>query len=87
MAARYHKEVMVVEVGGQVSEAARTGAMLGAVLRKVRAVPENKGLGVVYWEPEGAQSWSGYPLSAWRNDGRPSEALDAFSEAPAATIR
>ena len=87
MAARYQKEVMVVEVGGQEDEAARAGAMLGAVLRKVRAVPENKGLGVIYWEPEGAQSWSKYPLSAWRKDGRPSEALDAFSETSVATVR
>ena len=81
MAARYDKEVMIVEVGAPETEAVKARAMLAAVLRKVRAVPGNKGLGVVYWEPEGAQSWSKYPLSAWRPDGRPSEALDAFLEA------
>ena len=85
MAARYGKDVMVVEVGAPETEAVKAREMLGAVLQKVRAVPEHKGLGVVYWEPEGARNWSGYPLSAWRADGRPSEALDAFLETAAPT--
>ena len=86
MAARYDKDVMVVEVGAPATEAVKARAMLGAVLRKVRAVPGNRGLGAVYWEPEGAQSWSAYPLSAWRADGRPGDALDAFLEAPMPTL-
>jgi arabinogalactan endo-1,4-beta-galactosidase len=65
MAARYGKEVMVVEVGGEDSRPQNTYDMLVAVQRKVKAVPGNKGLGVIYWEPLGAQSWSKYPLSAW----------------------
>ena len=52
--------------------------MLIAVQKKVKAVPGNKGLGVVYWEPEGAKSWSGYSLSAWGTDGKPTIAMDAF---------
>ena len=54
--------------------------MIVAVIKAVKAVPNNKGLGVIYWEPEGAKSWSGYQLSAWRADGKPSKALDAFKE-------
>ena len=54
--------------------------MLVAVIKAVKAVPNNKGLGVIYWEPQGAKSWSGYQLSAWRADGKPSMALDAFKE-------
>ncbi len=52
--------------------------MLVAVQKKVKDVPGKKGLGVLYWEPEGAKSWSGYGLSAWGSDGKPTKALDAF---------
>ncbi|NYE61218.1 arabinogalactan endo-1,4-beta-galactosidase [Duganella sp. 1224] len=78
MAARYGKEVMVVEVGGEDSRPQNTYDMLVAVQRKVRAVPDHKGLGVIYWEPQGARSWSHYELSAWGADGRPTKALEAF---------
>lgn len=75
---RYNKEVMVCEVGGEYSEAENTYDMLKAVLEKVRAVPEGKGLGVFYWEPQGATSWSNYRLCAWGDDGSPTKAMDAF---------
>ena len=78
MVSRYGKEVMVVEVGGEDSKAQNTYDMLIAVQQKMKAVPGNKGLGVMYWEPEGAKSWSGYSLSAWGADGRPTKAMDAF---------
>ncbi|MDQ6815156.1 MAG: arabinogalactan endo-1,4-beta-galactosidase [Bacteroidota bacterium] len=78
MAARYGKEVMVVEVGGEDFKAQNTYDMLLAVQQKVKEVPGKKGLGVVYWEPEGAKSWSGYGLSAWGSDGKPTKALEAF---------
>lgn len=77
------KEVVVAEVGGVDTEVQDTYAMLVAVQQAVRAVPGGKGLGVFYWEPEGARSWSRYELSAWGADGRPTAALDAF-RAPAA---
>jgi len=75
---RYHKEVMVVEVGGVDSLVQNTYEMLAAVMKTVKAVPGQKGLGVIYWEPEGAASWSRYPLSCWRPDGKPTSALNAF---------
>lgn len=80
MVARYGKEVMVVEVGGEDVKVQNTYDMLVAVLKKVKEVPENKGMGVFYWEPQGARSWSRYALSAWGNDGRPTKAMDAFLE-------
>ena len=80
MAARYGKEVMVVEVGGESAKPQNTYDMLVAVQKKVRAVPNGKGLGVIYWEPEGERSWSGYPLSCWAADGRPTMALTAFKD-------
>lgn len=78
MASRYGKEVMVVEVGGEDDKVQNTYDMLVAVQNKVKEVPNHKGLGVIYWEPEGARSWSHYALSAWGNDGRPTKVLDAF---------
>lgn len=78
MVDRYGKEVMVVEVGGEDIKAQNTYDMLIAVQKKVKAVPSHKGLGVFYWEPEGARSWSHYGLSAWGYDGKPTKALDAF---------
>jgi arabinogalactan endo-1,4-beta-galactosidase len=79
MVSRYDKEVMIVEVGGEDSQIQDTQNMLTAVIKAVKSVPNNKGLGVIYWEPQGARIWSGgYPLSAWQSNGKPSPALDAF---------
>ena len=78
MANRYGKEVMVVEVGGEDDKVQNTYDMLKAVIAKVKEVPSNKGLGVFYWEPQGARSWSHYPLSAWGDDGKPTKVLEAF---------
>ena len=78
MVIRYNKEVMVVEVGGEDTKEQETKDMLTAVIKAVKNVPNNKGLGVIYWEPQGEKSWSGYQLNAWQSDGKPSPALDAF---------
>ena len=80
MASRYDKEVMVVEVGGEYDKVQNTHEMLSATIKAVEAVPNNKGLGVIYWEPQGEKSWSGYSLSAWQSNGKPSMALDAFKK-------
>lgn len=79
MAARYGKGVMVVEVGGPDNQAQDTYNMLVAVIEKTKAVPAGKGLGVIYWEPQGERNWSGgYPLSCWYSNGRPTAAINAF---------
>jgi arabinogalactan endo-1,4-beta-galactosidase len=78
MVSRYQKEVMVVEVGGEYTKVQNTYDMLVEVIKAVKDVPDNKGLGVIYWEPQGANSWSHYKLSCWQDDGKPSPALDAF---------
>ena len=82
MVSRYGKDVMVVETGGLFDQVQNTYDMLAAVIRKVNAVPNHKGLGVMYWEPEGEKSWSGYSLSCWSSNGRPTTALDAFLTDP-----
>lgn len=78
MASRYGKEVMIVEIGGESTLPQNTKDMITATINAVKAVPNNKGLGVVYWEPQGARNWSGYQLSAWQTNGKPTIALDAF---------
>jgi arabinogalactan endo-1,4-beta-galactosidase len=78
MVTRYGKEVMVVEVGGDFEKEDNTKAMLLATISAVKAVPNSSGLGVLYWEPQGEKSWSGYQLNCWRSNGTPSPALDAF---------
>ncbi|NNT71927.1 cellulase family glycosylhydrolase [Flavobacterium sp. IMCC34852] len=80
MAQRYDKEVMVVEVGGEDDKVQNTYELLVATIKAVKNVPDNRGIGVLYWEPQGARSWSHYALSAWQVDGKPSPALDAFKE-------
>jgi arabinogalactan endo-1,4-beta-galactosidase len=86
MVSRYGKEVMVVEVGGDYTLVQNTFDMLVAVIKKVSAVPNHKGLGVMYWEPQGAKSWSGYQLSCWGSDGKPTKALYAFLTDPSLGI-
>jgi arabinogalactan endo-1,4-beta-galactosidase len=78
MVTRYDKDVMVVEVGGDYTLVQNTQDMLNQVISIVRGIPGQRGLGVIYWEPEGAKSWSNYQLNCWQNNGKPSAALDAF---------
>lgn len=78
LAAKFGKEVMVVETGGEVDKVEETYQLLAATLQAVRDVPNQKGLGVLYWEPQGVPSWSHYRLSAWLENGQPSPALRAF---------
>ena len=80
MVKRYNKEVMIVEIGGEDDKIENTYQLLTTAIKAVKNVPNNKGIGVLYWEPQGARSWSHYNLSAWQADGKPSPALDAFKE-------
>ena len=80
MVKRYGKEVMIVEVGGEDDKVKNTHDLLAATIKAVKNVPNKMGLGVLYWEPQGEKSWSGYSLSAWLPDGKPSPALEAFKE-------
>jgi arabinogalactan endo-1,4-beta-galactosidase len=84
MVTRYGKEVIIAEVGGDYTAIQNTYDMLVSVQNAVKAVPNSKGLGVFYWEPEGAKSWSGYQLNAWGDDGKPTKVMNAFL--PGATI-
>lgn len=78
MVSRYHKPVMICEVGMPESEASNCEAFLTDLIHKVRAVPNQQGLGVLYWEPE-SYNWQNYGLGAFDNTGKPTVAMNAFS--------
>jgi arabinogalactan endo-1,4-beta-galactosidase len=79
MVARYDKEVMVVEVGMSWDQAAESKLFLADLISKTRSVANDKGLGVLYWEPQAYGGWQGYTLGAFDNSGKPSVALTAFN--------
>ncbi|TAD85245.1 MAG: arabinogalactan endo-1,4-beta-galactosidase [Bacteroidetes bacterium] len=78
MIARYNKEVMVLEVGMPWDSPTECRAFLNDIMAKTRGIASNKGLGVLYWEPQSYGNWQGYTLGAFDNSGRPTLALDAF---------
>jgi len=43
-------------------------------------IPGGNGLGVMYWEPSATNNWKGYGLGAFDASGKPTIAMDAFSE-------
>lgn len=79
MVSRYHKPVMICEVGMPESEASNCEGFITDLIHKVRAVPNRQGLGVMYWEPECYGNWQSYPLGAFDNNGKPTVAMNAFS--------
>lgn len=79
MVRTYGKYVMVVETGHFYYEENETYDMLVSLIKGVKSVVSNKGIGVLYWEPQGAEAWSGYSMSCWKNDGKPTKALKAFT--------
>lgn len=78
MVSRYGKEVMLAEVGMPVTEPAATKAFLTDIITKNNSLPDGKGLGVFYWEPEAYNNWQGYTLGAFDATGKPTIAMDAF---------
>lgn len=75
----YKKEIMVCEVGMPWDSAEECKGFLTYLLTKVRAIPDNKGLGVFYWEPECDAAWNNYTLGAFKSDGSPTVAMDAWA--------
>ncbi len=86
MVSRYAgKEVMVVEVGMDNYVPIATREMLRDLIAKTQAVPSNKGLGVLYWEPQ-VYNWQGYGKGAWGANNAATVALDGFLAAPTAPL-
>jgi arabinogalactan endo-1,4-beta-galactosidase len=78
MVSRYGKEIMISEVGMDVTKAVECKSFLLDIIAKNKSLPNNKGLGVFYWEPECHNNWQGYNMGAFTNDGKPTIAMDAF---------
>lgn len=74
----YGKPVMVTEVGMPWDQPDICNQFLTDLIQKVKSIPVNKGLGVLYWEPESYNNWKGYTLGAFDNSGKPTRALDAL---------
>lgn len=79
MVSRFNKEVMVVEIGMPWDDAANCRAFISDLINKTQSVTGNKGLGVLYWEPQCYGNWKGYTLGAFDNNGRPTVAMEAFA--------
>ena len=78
MVSRYAKEVMICEVGMSWDSPDICKAFIADLITKVKSVPDNKCLGVLYWEPQAYGNWQGYTLGAFDNSGKLTVALDAF---------
>lgn len=79
LAERYGCPVMICETGMPYSEPDETYAMLAYLIGNAKATGYCSG--VFYWEPEAPAGYNdGYLLGAF-DDGMPTHALDAFTEA------
>lgn len=78
MVERYDCNVMLCEIGMEWTEAEAAKLMLTEMIAKTKSVPNGRGLGVFYWEPQSYGSWNGYQNGAFDDSGRPTVAMDAF---------
>lgn len=79
MVATYNVPVMLVEIGVPMTQSDGK-AIIADMISKVRSISNNKGLGVLYWEPQSYGGWKGYGLGAFDDSGKPTTTLDAFLE-------
>lgn len=87
MAAKYNKEVMICETGEVETEPDKTNELLKKESNAIAAVPNGKGIGVFYWEPEVNSTVlpDKYILGATENKNGKlhfTKALDAFQNRP-----
>lgn len=78
VANRYGKPTCLVEVGMPQDQGPNCKQYLRSLLEGMATLRISQTQGVFYWEPQ-AYQWRGYRLGAWKDDGRPTEALEAFA--------
>ncbi|MCD7933013.1 MAG: arabinogalactan endo-1,4-beta-galactosidase [Tannerellaceae bacterium] len=78
MVERYNTEVMICEIGIDWDEPEVGKTVIEKMLTYTRAVPNEKGLGVFYWEPQAYGNWNNYSKGAFDESGKPTIALDPF---------
>ena len=74
---RYGSEVMICEVGMPYNRPEECKNFLTDLINKAKSVPDNKVLGVFYWEPQ-CYDWKEYQHGAFDNNGKPTVAMQAF---------
>ena len=77
---QYQKETIICEVGMDWNDATTCRQFLSDLIARTKDTAASHCTGVLYWEPEGYQAWSGYGKAAFDNTGKPTAALDAFKE-------
>jgi arabinogalactan endo-1,4-beta-galactosidase len=80
MISRYGKEVMMCEIGMPVDQAEACNRCIKDLISRMKSLPDQKGTGVLYWEPECHNNWKGYKMGAFDNSGKPTIALEAFRD-------
>lgn len=78
MIGRYQSEVMICEVGMSWDEEEVAEQWLKELLKAANGIPNQKVLGIFYWEPLAYAGWNGYTLGALDNNGRPTKVWNAF---------
>lgn len=63
---QYHKPIMICEVGGPEGNEELTYQLITNTIEALKGLPDGKGLGVIYWEPEANSALlpDKYPLGA-----------------------
>lgn len=79
LVARFGSEIMICEIGMSWDQPTACRSFITDLISKVKAVNNNKGIGVLYWEPQAYNNWQGYTLGAFDNAGKPTAALQAFN--------
>lgn len=80
MVERYGSDVMICEVGMSWDKAETAKLFLTELIAKTKSIPNNKGVGVFYWEPQSYGSWIGYTKGAFDDEGKPTVVMDAFKQ-------
>ena len=84
VAARYAKPVMVVETGMPWDQATTSQSMIRDLIARNKNVPNGRGAGVFYWEPQASPDYkdragaAGYTLGALDHSGKFTVALEPF---------
>jgi arabinogalactan endo-1,4-beta-galactosidase len=70
---------MIVEIGMPWDAQSTSLAFIKDIVQKTVSIPNHKGLGVMYWEPE-AYNWQGYTLGCFDTTCKPTIALYGFKQ-------
>ena len=79
MVNRYNSDVYVVEIGSPFDLPEIGYNFITDLLKKIKLVNNNKGRGIMFWEPE-CYNWMNYKLGAFDSQGKPTKAMNGFKD-------